>query len=457
MTQQTTICTAKPNNFAMIPRLAVIELKGLEIGLYTLYVDLANSNTNQTRHSNKFLAQRVGCNVKTLKKHRNTLRDLGYIRLFYRQQNGQLKEITDAESAETWDAITVEVVDIWEANCQFAERYKQNYDLSVAVLKHYLLSPKMDVEGGKNDMGVAEIDDISVEKAPLAEIDMGGGKNYTGVEKNLQGGDEKSMTGGESKNTPNIINKDLLKEEVNKNQKNSFRASHDETLLTALENILDGNDESVEDFRGDTMTEKPETKSNDVWDKPYTPEEYEYYKDLLSLELLTSDVQNPCLNTSHVRTDFRKPKQTYTDWQKLIAVVQHYFPVMHVGYAIKIAQQLAGTAQSGLRKEFAIEPKMDAVTACAFAYWLKEGERLDQLPERAERIQERALQFMALPNYFEHVNYARYVLDDLMASLEPVEEPDPELFKPAPKEVLDKVYAEAEKLLGFSLSGDDES
>jgi len=189
---------------------------------------------------------------------------------------------------------------------------------------------------------------------------------------------------------------------------------------------------------------------------PYTVEELDYYKDLISLETLETHVYNPSHNVTQPRDSFRKPLKTISDWQQLVAVVEHFFSVSSTGYATKIAQQIAGKAKSGLRHDFACSPPMNAVEACAFAYWLREAEKLERLPEKAERLQERAMQFRALSNHFEHINFARYILSDLLASQDPQEQLDQnsDLFKPAPKDVQDKAYAEAEALLGFSLSGE---
>lgn len=238
----------------------------------------------------------------------------------------------------------------------------------------------------------------------------------------------------------------------------SLSESEDDFLSDLNDLFAEDDEPAITDVSPSEGDSEPETTDtiDPAWDKPYTPAEYEHFKDRVSLTALESDVYNPCHNTSHARTDFRQPTKTYTDWQQLVAVIEEFFPTHSTGYATKIAQQLAATAKSGQRKEFEISPPMDAVEACGFAYWLREGEQLERLPERSERIQERAMQFRALSNHFEHVNFARYTLAELMASHENPDQPalDPNLFKPASDEVLEKVYADAEALLGFSLSGD---
>lgn len=213
--------------------------------------------------------------------------------------------------------------------------------------------------------------------------------------------------------------------------------------------------DSVDQAAGEPVPDELPVENTEP-DTPYTAEEYAHFKDRVSQAALETDVYNPCHNISQVRADFGKPTKQLSDWQQLVAVVENFFPTDSIGYAAKLAQQLAGTAKSGQRKEFASTPAMNAVEACAFAYWLREGERLERLPERAERIQERVMQFRALGNHFEHVNFARYILSDLLASNEQqnAPDPDPDLHEPASKELLDKVYADAYAALGFRLDGD---
>ncbi len=243
-------------------------------------------------------------------------------------------------------------------------------------------------------------------------------------------------------------NKDIKLKEV----KTTLRDERDDFIL---DDIFTDDVELAEP----ETTDLPVTEATDIKpdiEKPYTPAELDYFKDSLSLSILETDVYNPCHQTLQPRSSFAQPSKSLSDWQQLVIVVEEFFPSHSVGYATKIAQQLANTATSGQRKTFGISPPMNAIEACAFAYWLREAEGLDHLPERSERIQERAMQFRALVNHFEHVNYARYILADLLGAKEIIESQgiDPNLFKPAPKEMLDKVYAEAEALLGFSVSGE---
>ena len=237
--------------------------------------------------------------------------------------------------------------------------------------------------------------------------------------------------------------------ETKTKEKNTLRNERGDFLL---DDIFADAVEQSENSVMETETLEP-TQQDDT---PYTVVELDYYKDLISLETLETHVYNPSHNVTQPRDSFRKPQKSISDWQQLVAVVEHFFTVSSTGYATKIAQQIAGKAKSGLRHDFACCPPMNAVEACAFAYWLREAEELERLPEKAERLQERAMQFRALSNHFEYVNFASYILSDLLASQERQEQLDQnsDLFKPAPKDVQDRAYAEAEALLGFSLSGE---
>lgn len=246
--------------------------------------------------------------------------------------------------------------------------------------------------------------------------------------------------------------KEIDFKETKTKEKNTLRDERGDFLLDDI--FADAVEQSESNHASEAETETVEPTQQD--ETPYTVEELDYYKDLISLETLETHVYNPSHNVTQPRDSFRKPQKSLSDWQQLVAVVEHFFTVSSTGYATKIAQQIAGKAKSGLRHDFACSPPMNAVEACAFAYWLQEAEQLERLPEKAERLQERAMQFRALSNHFEHVNFARYILSDLLASQEPQEQLDPnsDLFKPAPKDVQDRAYAEAEALLGFSLSGE---
>ncbi|PJF20837.1 MAG: hypothetical protein CUN56_14155 [Phototrophicales bacterium] len=461
-------CLQGPNNFAMIPRIALIELNQNELSLYNNLVDIANPKTNLAQLTNKRLASRVGCTVKTLKKHRDRLVELGYIRLFYQDEYNRLFPVNDPAEVETHKALVVEIIDIWEANCRFAQVYRKTPKDKLAVLKNFLSAPENNApQGDQNLQGVELTNEVPIQPSPLPDVTEGGGTNLPPIDNEMDRGMEANDIQGDPEIAPNKINKDLLeKTEKKTNQEIISLSERDDDFLSDLDNLFEFDDEPATRDTSTTETQDDRTEaivetvnapqSDPAWDKPYTQAEYEHFKDQVSLTALESDVYNPCHNTSHARCDFRQPTKSYTDWQKLVAVVEHFFPTHSTGYATKIAQQLAGKAKSGQRKDYAISPPMDAVEACAFAYWLREGERLEQLPERAERIQERAMQFRALTNHFEHVNFARYTLAELMASHENADPPeqDPNLFKPAPDDVLEKVYADAEAMLGFSLSGD---
>lgn len=463
MTQPDTTCPRGPNNFAMIPRIARLELNGNEFLLYATYVDIANPNTSRAQMSNKRLANAVGCTVKTLKKHRNRLQELGYIRLFYRDTDGNSVELDSSTEVETSVALIVEIVDIWQANCQFAEALKQSRNEKIATLKNFLPS-QMETSDEESMQGEVKNYPL-IEENPDEHMTPVVGKNVDGGVKKIPPTEVDITVAGEVKNYPHKIHKDLLKEKV-KEIKNTSAERGDDSFLPVLDEIF-GDDESDTPAEA-LVTEMDLPEANITDDEPAgqvmesvdiqgcTPQEFEHFADSVSGDLLETHVFNPCHNTFMPRADFPQPTVTHTDWQQLIAVVQHFFGISKAGYAATIAQQLAGTATSGLRKDFACDPPMDAVTACAFAYWLREVEGLDKLPQRAERIRERAYQFRELPDVFAHVNYARYVLAEILAQLEPDRKPeiDPKLLEPAPKDVLDKAYAEAEALLGFSLSGD---
>ena len=207
----------------------------------------------------------------------------------------------------------------------------------------------------------------------------------------------------------------------------------------------------------------------DFTNTPFTQTEYEYFVvgKRCSLGMLTTNVYDP--NSYHIEIKDKPPlilnpcwddRQSYlfatkklSDWHRLVGVVEHFFPTKGkgMGYATKIAQQIAGKSKKGERKYFNIEPPMDSVEAHAFAYWMQVQERLTQLPERAERIQERALQFRALPNHFEHLNFAQYKINQLFRL--PQDKPELEPLVIVPEEETRQLYADLEAQYGFKISG----
>lgn len=341
----------------------------------------------------------------------------------------------ESESKQEFDAVIVTITE------NAPDCIKNLYLQKISVQN----PPKLDGISGQSTLNVEDNpisdQDIPTQNTPISAID--GQNTPINEQVNVQNPSNLDKISGQSTREVIKKNKDIKLKEV----KITLRDERDDFIL---------NDIFTDDVElTDADTSNPAvTKATNI--KPYTPAELDYFKDSLSLSILEIDVYNPCHQTLQPRSSFTQPSKSLSDWQQLVIVVEEFFPSHSVGYATKIAQQLANTATSGQRKIFGISPPMNATEACAFAYWLCEAEGLDNLPERSERIQERAMQFRALVNHFEHVNYARYILADLLGTKETIESQgiDSNLFKPAPKEMLDKVYAEAEALLGFSVSGE---
>ena len=252
-----------------------------------------------------------------------------------------------------------------------------------------------------------------------------------------------------------LIKKEVLKEK-RKKIKDISRYARTQSfiyLISALDKLnLDSDLEKI------STTESP----SNIAEKPYTDAEYEFYyidrkRGYITLQVLEDFIFNACHNANYSREHhYRKPKPNkLSDWNKLIAVVMKYFPNQTIGTATQIANQLRGKAKVGDRQDFNITPGMDAVEACAFAYWMREGlEREDKyFPRKAETIFTSVEEFRALITHFEHVNHARYVLDDLIASNQPVDKPDLTPMEFASQEEIEPIYADFEKEFGFSLAG----
>lgn len=164
----------------------------------------------------------------------------------------------------------------------------------------------------------------------------------------------------------------------------------------------------------------------DFSSKPYTRAEYDHFithsrMGYMSERFLSLTIYNPARGYFDDRAWFKQPKKKLSEWQKLVAVVMEFVPKHKTPkLAGLIANQLRGKAKKGTRKEYNIDPPMDAVEAYAFCYWLREGEELDDdhYPRAAETLFVRAEAFRSLPNHFEHVNYARYGLNELLVQNE---------------------------------------
>lgn len=438
--------TCGPNNFAMLGRIARYELNASEYYLYGTIIDMAVNN--RLTKSNKKMSKAIKASVNTYKTYRDALWHKGYIRLYYRNEDEQLILLKRGERAETFSSITIEVVDIWQANLYFQETKPDSADaipnlefLQVfSSLKQYFPSPCQPIKGVVELMGGYQPVDRGVsisEQGDISQLIAGGQPVDSNSNKYIK-----------------TILKDLDKK---KKRKDYLRHARILFFTCLIESLLQADIEIQ-------VEEETPIPDPDFSDTVYTQAEYEYFiPQGISADHLSTHVLDPCLTDAEgispgtwiPRDYYRVSDKKLSDWQKMIAVVQNYFPVGEgVGYATKIAQQLYGTAKNGQRKFCMIDPPMTPIEACAFAYWLKVAKDLDQLPERAERIEERVMQFRALPNHFVHVNHARYVLDNLLADPIEIEEQDPDLFKPADPEYRDQIIDEVSELLGFPLIGD---
>jgi len=212
--------------------------------------------------------------------------------------------------------------------------------------------------------------------------------------------------------------------------------------------------------------------------KPYTQDEYEWYVESgrCSEDQLRHFVYCPI---SHNYTVERGGKEFHSvlntiwedrqsllnchiksdanSWNMTVDLIQHFWNI-EAGQARRIATLLLGTAKTGKWKTYRLDNPMSPEEVYAFGLWIFEMRCVESgyKPFGAQEISEYAKEFRALPNHFEHINYASYKINEFFA--EPIKafEPDPddERFHIVPKEQLDKTYAEAEALLGFSLSGD---
>jgi len=258
-------------------------------------------------------------------------------------------------------------------------------------------------------------------------------------------------------------------EVINKEKKVINKVSHDvrveETILPEKNLEAEANEQSVTE-----PVTAPESPIN-FDDKPYTEDEYNYFvtSGRVPAETLEwsvynpieydddNDICNPYWDDRRTYLNFAQRQKQLSDWQKMVGIVSEFFCLTHQR-ATKLASQLRGTAKKGKHLEHNIEPGMDVVELFAFGYWIAEAKCREPKyrPQSAETVAEYVDEFRSLPNHFAHINYARYKIMEFFAEPQPafVPDPDDERFHTAPTDELDKLYAEAEALLGFSLSGE---
>ncbi|MBZ0291881.1 MAG: DnaD domain protein [Anaerolineae bacterium] len=106
--QQITSERVEPCYFAMIPKMAIIDLGPYELALYCNYKQTASdSEGGQCYKANKTLATETGMSVSKLKKARESLMAKGYI---------TVTENRDPETGIINQPPIVKVVDIWAVN-----------------------------------------------------------------------------------------------------------------------------------------------------------------------------------------------------------------------------------------------------------------------------------------------------------------------------------------------------
>lgn len=170
-------------------------------------------------------------------------------------------------------------------------------------------------------------------------------------------------------------------------------------------------------------------------------------------------IWDPVINVYHDADNIRKPEKTYSDIQKLQHVVMRYFDCDGLwGVAGRMAKQFNGSATGKRGGENLIDPPMTPEEACVFGHWLECVQGITI--RNSETIWEQSLVFRSEPLHNAYLEFAPYLLDDVMASFEyteePVEEP-PELTSIDDNPQALKAIAQLEAQLGYEIFGDDES
>lgn len=206
----------------------------------------------------------------------------------------------------------------------------------------------------------------------------------------------------------------------------------------------------------------------DFTNTPFTQEEYNWFvgRKICSVELLTHFVYNPihfqdgygddaidCRPYWDDRTSLERDEiKQLSDWNKTVGLVQHYLNVVTPGEATKYAQQFTGRAKKGEWKDWNIKPALNVIELCAFLHWLSEMKARDPQfrPKKPEKLFMLVEEFRALPNHFEHVNYARYQIKQVFPKPQEPVEIDLTL---GPEDEMKKLSEQFEAEFGFSLSG----
>ena len=407
----------KPNNFAMIPRIARSELSPEEYYLYGTIVDLAIDG--KLTRSNKKMAELTKVkSVNTYKERRDSLHKKGYIRLFYLNLEQEWVELSPSQEAKTFGSIRIELVDIWDMNQQFVESktsvgclsFLQNCD---GLLSHFQ-SP-LPIKGVKEMIGGYQCVDrgVSIER---------------------QGG-VKEMIGGCQQADSNIrlslktVLKDLDKRKKIKDTSRYARIQFFASLIDALV-ALD-------------LESKQETATEQSIILPDSNQEQNH---------ITRSIWDPVTNTYHVPQNFACPEKTYSDKQKMSHVIMAYFDCNSWGMAGRMVEQFDGRATGKRGGRNLIEPTMPPEEICVFGHWLCYEKNITI--SSAETIWEQATLFRDEPLYQQYLEFAPCLLNDLLARYEFKKKPEEEVETAPFSDEVKKAIAGYQAQSGIALFGE---